>query len=527
MSKILVIELSDADAKLLQASKNKNDFVIEFAKHVSFEGLDKSEESDATRRSLLAAATKEIKGIAQDIIVTIPKQSVTLRESILPTSDPLELANMVIFEAEKIIPFNVERHTISYSITDGPTMEGTEVMIAAIDEPIIHQWLNLVKDVKAEPKQVDVSCLSVSHAALVEMPVEDTPECYAIFQVTHQCTDVTIIVEGKILSARSIPRLGIESLLETIPGDSTYESWLQKNIHAVFTSMEDSNEPIEKWFKKMTTQWQRTIEFAQRDFKVPPIQHVVIAGDGAAIPGFSDLFADKMNMTVFLLNPLEKAKKEKNAIIESDRLPCFATAFGAANRYLMYHELDSINLLPAQIIEQQEAAEKKLHLLVTGLMATVFIVMGFIYFNTTRNDMNEEIENIRTYLSDLDQLVEQLDDREERIEIIRQIRSEQAGALDILGRISVYSEIGSHTLHDGRLTVSNFEFELGDEVRIDGYAMDTEDITEFVRYLSALENKGSSIFDNVDIRNQDPTRLPRRDNQIYQFRIEAPLSQGD
>ncbi|MGF1573310.1 MAG: pilus assembly protein PilM [Sumerlaeia bacterium] len=524
MPSILVLDITDHDAKVLQLSNpRKQELRLETAQRISFEDLERSDENLPERAQRIAAAVKKIPGPTTNIVVIVPKQFVTLRNTLLPTSDPEEISSMVFFEAEKMIPFNVERHTLSFCILESPALQGTEVMIGAIDEPIITQWVNHIKPLRGELKAVEVSSLALQQSVLATQAGQGLPTVYAILQIGISNMDVVIIKNNQILLSRSI-RFALKNLLEKIDASYTLEHATESDFQELFDSNQDFAKAVEDWFKKLFTNYQKTIEFASRESQLPMITTVFVSGEALCWPGFFAHFRDRVGFSCIQLNPVEGLEREPKSIIENQWLPSFASSYGAAHRALLGENSEAINLLPYAIIKQQQQAEQKMHIAITVAMSIVLILIGYLYFSGQQQYRDEESKRLNEYLLELDDLVQQLDDREERISIIRNIRSEQAGALDILGKISSYGQLGSFTLDNKRLNLSRFEYKLGDEVRMEGYAKEVDDITNFVRYLSGLQNDGKPIFSDVRIQSQDPTTLPRREDRLYRYLLVAELT---
>jgi len=139
--------------------------------------------------------------------------------------------------------------------------------------------------------------------------------------------------------------------------------------------------------------------------------------------------------------------------------------------------------------------------------------------------MSQQLGAYSAHVTELGGLVSELDDMSKRMEIIQGIRSERAGALDILDAISSYPGMGPVT-QNGKLVLVSLDFQMGNEVLIRGETLSIEDVNDFIRYLAALKKNDEPIFRAVDQQSVDPTTLPRRDRTIYRFQILARLEGG-
>ncbi|MBX3730025.1 MAG: pilus assembly protein PilM [Candidatus Sumerlaeia bacterium] len=556
MPRTAAIELNENDAKVVQVLHSRKTGVqLEKAFRVAFATAAKDEEGIRERAARLKEALREHRLQATEIALVVPKQSATVRKVRLPSTDPAELASMARFEAEKIIPFNVERHIVTHALVATHGIEGSDVLLAAIDETVMDPLVQTLTAAGIEPAVADVSSLALATSVFGRLDETLARQCFAIAQVGWTHTDMTLFNNGEIVTTRSVLH-GVRNLLadlqthfglaeplgpEALIGLDALEPSAFRpgrlaspapsaagSAPAPFEILEagpngdaahDPGGIVESWTHKLVTNLRRTYEFSLREYAIPPLKHVLITGEAALVRNLAPAVQAQLNVPVQSHNPLADVARAEKSDIDDRLLAAYAGAYGSALRLATQGEGGGINLLPPRLLAQRRQSEMMVHYVATGAMALVALLVVVLWMWSAGRYRSEQYRRYDEYTAELNELVRDIDDMRDRMRVIREIRSERAGALQILDGISQYGEIAEST-NGGRVALTDFEFVLGVEVRIRGHALEIEDINKFVYYLKNLQNeRGQVMFENVDVRSQNPTTLPRRDRTIYEFEI--------
>ncbi len=572
MSQALAIELTDVEAKLLQLTVSKKGSVsLERAVRVVFPEGERTEEAVTERAKLIRAALKSGGfNTSAPACVVVPKQSATVRRVRLPSNEPREIAAMAAFEAEKIIPFNVERHIISTAMLADRELEGSDVLITAVDAPVMEQWLAHASGSGIEFGSADVSSLGTVYALREEEDLSKSEGCIAIVHVGEIHSEITLICEGELVTTRSVMH-GLRTLCRILRKDFRLEreleipelnrlnvlepdEWVPDGVarqalrdpdgtrEAIdLSSVEDAGgvrveeatalrtqtagKHVREWVQKLVVNFQRTYEFGTREYALPAMSRIYLGGEGLLLAALDEALQLNLGVEVRAFNPAAKAAKAPKAVLDEVLLPIFAPAFGSALRLAREEHETHINLLPSEMIARQIRSERRLQTVITACIAAVALAMGFYWYGTRASLMSQQLGAYNAHVTELGGLVSELDDMSKRMDIIQGIRSERAGALDILDAISNYPGIGPVT-QNGKLVLVSLDFQMGNEVLLRGETLSIEDVNDFIRYLAALRKNGEPVFRAVDQQSVDPTTLPRRDRTIYRFQVLARLEGG-
>ncbi|MCB2154241.1 pilus assembly protein PilM [bacterium] len=555
MPRAIAIELSEADAKVLQLRhQKKKGMRLERILRVSFEGIERGEEATEQRGARLRDALKSLRLSSAPISLVIPKQSTTVRKVHLPSTEPSEIASMAHFEAEKFIPFNVERHIIGHQVMETKGLEGSEVMLAAVDEEVMQQWYNVTHAAGLDPSFGDVSTLAQTYGFLAGSTEDDLKGTVALVNIGIVHTDITLLRDGEIVTTRSMMH-GLQNLLRELgeafhldrplhieelknlnvlepdgfrlptpaaPSVGTEDQPTDEELQVIGPGERENGttnvgDRVRGWVQKLIINLQRTYEFALREFSVPSVERVCISGEGTILDGIEHALVLHLGVSVSFYNPLEKIERDAKAEIDPELLPAFAAVYGAARRLALEEEDSGINLLPQSVMEAQEQSERRFQLIISGTMVVIACVMGFLLYSAGAEHRTLKAERFEEDIDKINVVLSDVDDMRQRLDFLKGNYSDRSRAMDILEAISAYPQIGPQPR--GRLTLDEFQFKLGDEVQIDGTAMSIEDINKFLVYLQKQENESGPLFTSADTRNQNTTTLPGRNQAVYQFQI--------
>jgi len=595
---ITAFDLTPDDCKVVQLVRQKT-IQVRRALVIPFPpSEEEGEKAVAVKAHVVREALRAHKLQPLNPVLVVPKHSATVRSVFLPSVEPNEIEGMARFEAEKIIPFNVERHVISHTVLTQESIGGSRVLLAAVDEPIISESLHVLTQAGVDPTASQVSSLALADAWRRDNP--SPPEgVTALVNIGSVHTDITLLNKGVLLTARSALH-GTSSLLtqlgETLnsPRPLTLLDLLRLDARepglytvppvppvspsiagglpagpaasapalppeggatsepvpdgvpslpidpptpgrdpAPFEIVPSSDDPdattgpvadiVRQWIGRLLTEIRRTFEFARREFDIGNMDFIRLSGEGALIQGLEQNLTVTLGAEVSVFSPLsEVSVAPKQPEIDPAILPVFAIATGGALHGL-WPGAYLINLLPSEIVERQESQARRLALMLLGAMALIALTVTYLYFSGLYNWRQERLSRYERYNARMETEVKELKEKKRKIAILEEYQRDRAYSLGILNAISAYPKIGPAN-KNGRLTITNFVYTSGDEVKIEGHSLDIPDIFDFVSYLEKIEIDGKRAFRHVQVRSHSPKDLSGRPN-VYAYQLICYLQE--
>jgi type IV pilus assembly protein PilM len=548
MARYTVLELTESEAKVLQVVKTKKTpLSIEQALVVDLADLEKDEAGSVQRGTRIREKLKERKIVPGAVGMIIPKQNSIVRTAQLPSSDALELQGMALFEAEKFIPFNVERHIISNGILRKDDVQGSHVLITAVDRPVMESAISVATNAGLEPVLAEVSSVALVRAFSHAGFDHEAHASLVLLNVGRTQTDISIMVDGMLMASRS-QNIGYEKLLTDLREALSLQRPVTladlrglKMMAPDDFRLEGSGAVAEEdrggnkigdaargWTQRIVRFIRQTFDFAAREQGIPAASRIYLCGEATLLEGFDQALSINLSVDVQCFDPVGAVPRTAESQDIAAVLPGMANAWGTALRLVEEDESvpgtedARVNLLPPEVVQQQQSAEKKLLLVISGFMLVITLILLFLAYDTRARDARKLSDRYTKYNREMKSYVDSLDEKEKQLEIIRKITTDRASPMYILNELTKFDRMGS-VENGGTLTLTEFKYGTAKELTIAGYAVELDDVNRFSDYMEKLTYGGKRVFHSVGLPQPSPEDLPGR-KTVWKFQITAVLS---
>lgn len=474
-----------------------------------------SQRNGAAIRQALRAANLKVR----EALAIIPKQWVTLRIVTLPSTDPTEVSEMARFEAERHIPFNVERHVVSHHVLRLEGIQGAQVVIAALDGPPAWE-ITATMDAAG----IHLTCLEVSTLALFNALTYsgawDTGQhpTAAQIHVGMSATDITILQRGVPIFARSIA-LGVEKLFASLSPDgpagdnlammdrieemdvfSGQRAEAAEDSGASFQTPEaDSGSPqsplaVQNWVNRLVQEIRKTHEFANREFECQPISQLFYSGAGLCLRGLKDVLREQLQVPLTEIDPYVKGLRIEQGP-PSLRLPPFAyaAAAGAIARD-MSEDSVRINLLPSDYVRSHDTTKRKRSLILTGSLAAALVICALVYANLQISSKQRQLEKIRAQADNGAPREKQIRERKSQIKILKDQSKPEGTVMAILNDMSSWKDLfNPNEMH---VAITDFQYTAGKTLGLSGTAMSYGEMNDLT-----VQLKSTRHFSDVKVES--------------------------
>lgn len=577
MAPITAIEFTESECRIVQGERARDKASIRELAAFELTKNENAPERIAERAKLLRETLRQRKIKAQGVNVIIPKNVVMTRMVTLPSIEDAEIANMIRFEAERHIPFNAERHIISHWVLAKLGVGGSKVLVAAIDQPVVQEFVDICAQAGLTVQSVEVSSLALFNGFAFSEHEALNDKVVTIVNIGVASTDVVIAANGLLSFARS-GALGIGKLIGDVNEADPRASLTASELHridalephhffhpppgmnlmtpAYGTPSLDLNpgdvlapgnapgpvmidgttgDPVitpaaaampenkgaqvfTQWLLRLLQEIRRTYEYARREFSCPLIDHIYVCGEGAQLQNLSQYLKVNFGIESSLYEPLRKLEISAKARQEiGGRAIAFGTIAGAVAP-VAAHQV-RVSLLPVAYSEKRRSKRQQQSYIVTAAMALVALVLTYMWVKDTFERLNNQLSDYRGKNVQMRDRVEDLKDRQLRVNLLRQNVSDKHGALDILEAISKFPFIPKD------VTLKRFEYKKGEEVRVVGNAKQLADANKMEQAL-----RDTKFFENVaqDKSSYKPEKLPGRgDATVLEYAIVCTFPKRD
>ena len=337
---------------------------------------------DADRNELIRSALEKFLSrndiSKDDVVVSVPGQHTLARFTKLPPVAPKRIPDIVRYEADQQIPFDMDEVIWDYQTFQQPDSPDLEVGIFAMKRELLREHLLHFEQAAIEPIAVQAGPLAVYNAA--EFDGILGKETTILLDIGAENTDL-IIATPETFWTRTVPIGGnsfSEALVKSFKLSFSKAENLKRNADTskyarqIFQAMR----PI---FADLVQELQRSIGFYSSTHRDTKVEKVVCVGNAFKLPGLQKYLQQNLGL------PVERPESWKKATLTGaagegefrEQLLSFGVAYGLALQGLELSKATS-NLLPTEIAKQ--AVWRKKRPAFAAAAACLILAGGLIWF---------------------------------------------------------------------------------------------------------------------------------------------------
>lgn len=344
---------------------------------------------DADRSELIRAALEKFlsrNDISMDhVVVSVPGQHTLARFTKLPPVAPKRIPDLVRFEADQQIPFDMDEVIWDYQTFQQEGMPDLEVGIFAMKRELLREHLLYFEQSAIEPIVVQTSPLAAYNAAHYDGWLGD--DTTILLDIGAENTDLIIATQESFWT-RTVPI-----------GGNHFTNALVKAFKLSFAKAESLKRTAEKSkytrqiyqamrpvFADLVQELQRSIGFYSSTHRDARIEKVFGVGNGFKLAGLKKYLQQNLGLAVSVPSSFNKAalSAETSATKLKENFSSFAVAYGLAVQGGDAAKINS-NLLPTEIAKQAVWRKKRSWF---GAAAACLLISGGLIWFRYSSDMS-------------------------------------------------------------------------------------------------------------------------------------------
>lgn len=340
---LLGLDISSSAVKLLELSEYDNRFRVEaYAAEplppnsvVEKTIVDVESVGETIRRAIKRSGTK----LTQTAVAVAGSAVITKQISMPAALDEEELAGQIQLEADQYIPYPLEEVALDFDVL-GQTEahpELVDVLLAACRSETVDARVAAVELGGLHAEIVDVEAYALENAMVLissQLPDAGFGKTIAVADVGATMTTLNVMHDHRIIYTRE-QVFGGKQLTEEIQrryGLSYEEAGMAKRQGG----LPDDYVPdvLEPFKEAIAQQVSRSIQFFFSSSRFNTIDHLVLAGGCASIPGIEDLVQQQCGVPTTIANPFASMtiSPKVDAQTLAEDAPAFMIACGLALR---------------------------------------------------------------------------------------------------------------------------------------------------------------------------------------------------
>ena len=341
---LLGLDISSSSVKLVELGLAKNGgYILE---RCAIEPLERGwindgnvekfdEVAEAMRRVVKKSGTR-----TRNVAMALPASAVITKKIILPggLSDQ-ELEVQVETEANQYIPFSLDEVSLDFCVVGpSPTSQGdVEVLIAASRKEKVQDRQGLAEAAGLKPVIIDVESYASRLAAgrlIGGLPDDGKDQMVALFEVGASTTSMQVIRNDEVLYDRDQAFGGAQltQLIVRQYGFSPEEAESKKRSGELPEDYEAG--VLRPFVDSMAQEVARALQFFFTSTPHNRVDHIMVAGGSAALPGLSEAITAQTSFPCALADPFQGMQFGDNVREKKVRreAPSYLTSCGLAMR---------------------------------------------------------------------------------------------------------------------------------------------------------------------------------------------------
>lgn len=341
---LLGIDISSSSVKLVELGRDlAGNLVLERCAIEPLErgwitdgNIEKFDEvAEALRRLVKKSGTR-----TKNVAMALPPSAVITKKIILPggMSDQ-ELEVQVESEANQYIPFSLDEVSLDFCVI-GPSLNSAgdiEVLIAASRREKVQDRQGLAEAAGLKPLIIDVESYAsrLATGRLIEsLPNQGLDAMVALFEVGALTTSMQVIRNGEVLYDRDQAFGGAQltQLIMRQYGFSLEEAENKKRSGELPDDYESG--VLQPFVESMAQEIGRALQFFFTSTPHNKVDHVMLAGGSASLPGLTEAVTQNSSFPCTLLNPFEGMEMGNSVRLKKmiREAPSYLTSCGLAMR---------------------------------------------------------------------------------------------------------------------------------------------------------------------------------------------------
>jgi type IV pilus assembly protein PilM len=292
--------------------------------------------------SLVAGAIRKLiednKVNATHVISAVPGRAVIMKKVQLPRQEDDELEANVEFEANNVIPENLENINLDYQVLNYVAGDKMEVLLVAVKKEIVNSYADVIVEAGLKPAIMDVDYFAMENMYEANYTAEGGG-VVGLIHIGARYTSITLLQNGLSTFTGDLP-IGGEEFTEALRKELNISAEAAENLKLTGAlegkKATDVDVMLQPMTDELTAEIRRTVTLygsvGSEDGE--GLKAIYLSGGSAKLPGLGSRLQEKMGVPAILAEPFRgftiNRKIDRSQLVET--APLFAVAAGLSIR---------------------------------------------------------------------------------------------------------------------------------------------------------------------------------------------------
>ena len=277
---------------------------------------------------------------SKQVISAVPGRAAIMKKVQMPKQSSIELENNIEFEAQNVIPENLENVNLDYQVLNSAADSNKiEVLLVAVKKEIINSYTDVIEEAGLEPAVIDVDYFALENMYEANYESDSLTGVIGLVHIGAQNTSISLLQNGISTFSGDLSMGGgyfTDSLAQ--PLNLSYEQAESFKISGRIEQSHgvDLESALRPALEELTEEIRRTVNLygAVPSDDGDGLKAIYLSGGGAKVIGLRTLLEEKMGVPVKVTEPFRVFTVSKTIDRDSlaENAPVYAVAAGLSIR---------------------------------------------------------------------------------------------------------------------------------------------------------------------------------------------------
>lgn len=274
------------------------------------------------------------------VISAVPGRAVIMKKIQLPMQSEEELEANVEFEANNVIPENLENVNLDYQVLNYLESGGKiDVLLVAVKKDIVNSYTDVIEQAGLAPVIMDVDYFAMENMYEANYEPETAGGVVGLVQIGARYTSINVLSNGVSTFTGDLP-VGGEEFTDSLKRELKVSAEAAETLKVTGLLEGKKNVDLETCLKptgeNLADEIRRTLSLygAMASEEGEGIRAIYVSGGSARVPGLCALLEERLGVPVNLSEPFRGfnigKNIDRNYLVES--APLFAVGAGLSIR---------------------------------------------------------------------------------------------------------------------------------------------------------------------------------------------------
>jgi type IV pilus assembly protein PilM len=253
---------------------------------------------------------------AKKVISAVPGRAVIIKKFELPAQKEDELEANIEFEANKVIPENLENVNLDYQVVN--SIDGgskVEVLLVAVRKEILNSYTEAIEQAGLAPAVMDVDYFAMESMYETNYEPQSAGEVIGLIHIGSRYTSINVLSNGISTFTGDLPFGGeefSEALRHTLQISDEAAEMLKTTGALDGKEHPDLDAILRPTAETLAEDIRRTLSLYGAVANEEGIRTIYLSGGSANVPGLAKVLEDKLGVPVQLVDPFRGFQVGKN-----------------------------------------------------------------------------------------------------------------------------------------------------------------------------------------------------------------------